>query len=115
MYLFTYCNFVHFQFYKLLINKEVYENQIYGVYECPRNSVEDTHFIRVSTFIKLWNSKLEDCELSSTNKRRGERREVKGMSPIFILNSDKIDLNPELAIDADVESVNGGVIRLQRV
>ena len=52
---------------------------------------------------------------SSTNKRRGERREVKGMSSIFILNNNKFDLNPELAIDADVESVNGGVIRLQRV
>ena len=52
---------------------------------------------------------------SSTNKRRGERREVKGMSPIFIPNNNKIDLNPELAVVADVESVNGGVIRLQRV
>ena len=52
---------------------------------------------------------------ASTNKRRGERREVKGMTPIFILNNNKIDLNPELALDADVESVNGGVIRLQRV
>ena len=54
-------------------------------------------------------------KLSSKNKGRGERREVKGMSPIFSLNNNKIDLNPELAVDADVESVNGGVIRLQRV
>ena len=60
-------------------------------------------------------NKETETKSPSKNKRRGERREVKGMSPIFIPNNNKIDLNPELAVVADVESVNGGVIRLQRV